>query len=390
MPDTSTNPGVQVRGASGSRTIVGGPTAVTAFVGRARKGPLDRPVRIWSFADYEREFGGLWAESPLSYAVAQYFRNGGREALVARVVRNGDDDAPLRESDLLPDPATAAGVYLFDREGAPAFDLLCVPPPSLTEDLGVDAWSRAVAYCAKRRAVCLVDAPATWTTVAEAEAGVATLRVVDGHAAVYFPRLLVRDPLRGDQSRAFAPCGAVAGVVARTDAERGVWKAPAGGDARLLGVEGLSVALSKPDIDRLNPLGINCLDDVPGRGPLVWGARMLAPRGSPEWRYLPVRRTALFIEESLVRGLGWAVFEPNGEPLWAAIRQAVGDFLFPLYRQGAFEGGTPAEAFLVRCDRSTMSDADVREGVVHVLVGVALTRPAEFTFVRVRLSAGRR
>ena len=138
----------------------------------------------------------------------------------------------------------------------------------------------------------------------------------------------------------FAPCGAVAGMFARTDAQRGVWKAPAGLDATLVGVPKLTVQLTDAENGQLNPLGINCLRAMPAAGRVVWGARTLQgdDRLASEWKYVPVRRTALFIEESLYRGTQWVVFEPNDEPLWAQIRLNVGAFMHSLFRQGAFQG----------------------------------------------------
>jgi phage tail sheath protein FI len=182
----------------------------------------------------------------------------------------------------------------------------------------------------------------------------------------------------------------VAGVIARTDAQRGIWKAPAGVDAAVNGVAGTAVRLTDADSGRLNPLGVNCLRTFPTAGTVVWGARTLrgADQLGDEYKYLPVRRLALFLEESLYRGCQWAVFEPNDEPLWSQLRLNVGTFLHGLFRQGAFAGRTPREAYYVACGSDTTSPADVAAGVVNVVVGFAPLAPAEFVVVTVRQSAG--
>jgi phage tail sheath protein FI len=211
------------------------------------------------------------------------------------------------------------------------------------------------------------------------------------HAALYFPTLLQPNPLHGGRLEEFAPCGAVAGVIARTDAQRGVWKAPAGLEATLSGVSKLSVVLGDADVGELNPLGINSLRTMPGRLRVVWGARTIEghDQSASEWKYVPVRRTALFIEESLYRGTRWVVFEPNDEPLWAEIRLKVGAFLQNLFRQGAFQGTTPREAYFVKCDGETTTQTDINLGRVNIVVGFAPLKPAEFVVIKIQQMAGR-
>jgi len=175
-------------------------------------------------------------------------------------------------------------------------------------------------------------------------------------------------------------------VFARTDAQRGVWKAPAGTDAALNGVAGLQVPLTDAENGLLNPLGINCLRTLPVFGNVVWGARTLdgdSRRGS-EWKYVPVRRMALFLEETLYRNTQWVVFEPNDEPLWAQIRLNIGAFLQGLFRQGAFQGTSPRDAYFVKCDKETTTPDDVNLGRVNVLVGFAPLRPAEFVVLQIQ------
>jgi uncharacterized protein len=179
-------------------------------------------------------------------------------------------------------------------------------------------------------------------------------------------------------------------VMARTDAQRGVWKAPAGLDATLVGVPSLSVALTDAENGELNPLGINCLRAFPSAGRVVWGARTLrgADQLADEYKYIPVRRTALYIEESLFRGLKWVVFEPNDEPLWAQIRLNAGAFMHNLFRQGAFQGSSPRDAYFVKCDKETTTQNDINLGIVNVIVGFAPLKPAEFVIIKLQQMAG--
>ena len=210
------------------------------------------------------------------------------------------------------------------------------------------------------------------------------------NAALFFPRLRIPDPLLNNQVGEFAPCGAVAGVFARTDAARGIWKAPAGLDASLNGVPQLRSVLTDAENGQLNQLGINCLRSFPAAGRVVWGARTLrgADQLADEYKYIPVRRTALYIEESLYRGLQWVVFEPNDEPLWAQIRLNVGAFMHTMFRQGAFQGASPRDAYFVKCDSEVTTQDDINRGVVNVLVGFAPLKPAEFVIISIQQMAG--
>jgi phage tail sheath protein FI len=176
------------------------------------------------------------------------------------------------------------------------------------------------------------------------------------------------------------PSGFVAGLYARTDARRGVWKAPAGLDATVLGVRRLEYKLLDGHQDELNPLGVNALRVHATGGAVVWGSRTMRP--DSEWRYIPVRRTAIFLRKSIFNGIQWAVFEPNGEDLWASLRLTITSFMDQLFRQGAFAGKTPREAYFVKCDADTTPEADRIAGVVNVWVGFAPLRPAEFVVVK--------
>jgi phage tail sheath protein FI len=182
----------------------------------------------------------------------------------------------------------------------------------------------------------------------------------------------------------------MAGIMSRTDAQRGVWKAPAGTEATLSGVTELTYKMTDGENGKLNPLGINCLRSFTVYGNVAWGARTMegADQLASEWKYLPVRRMALFIEESLYRGTQWVVFEPNDEPLWAQIRLNVGAFMNNLFRQGAFQGKTPKEAYLVKCDKETTTQNDINLGIVNIIVGFQPLKPAEFVIIKIQQLAG--
>src|SRR5215831_15305104 len=292
MPDTVA-PGVYVEDAPGGAHVIAG---VPTFVGATASGPVAAPRIVRSFAEFETQFGALAAELPLGYAVQQYFVNGGRDALLAR-----------------------------------------------TTDVGRATWDAAVAYATRRRAMVIVDPPAAWTA-APTMSEVTALLTRSPNAALYYPRLQAADPLRGNQVASFAPCGAVAGIYARTDASRGVWKAPAGAQANVLGVEGLSAALSDAQLSALNAMGVNGLRALSG-AVVLWGARTLAGDDVADpFKFVPLRRLELFIEDSITRGLQGATFEPNGPSLWERIRASVTDFLLGLFRQGALQGDKPEEA----------------------------------------------
>jgi phage tail sheath protein FI len=198
------------------------------------------------------------------------------------------------------------------------------------------------------------------------------------------------DSLRENNAAEFVPCGVVAGIWARTDTQRGVWKAPAGQDAGLRGVTQLAYKMTDGQNGNLNPIGVNCLRTFPITGNVVWGARTLegADRLASEWKYVPVRRTALFIEESLYRGTQWAVFEPNDEPLWAQLRLNIGAFMQNLFRQGAFQGSSAREAYFVKVDNETTTQNDINLGIVNIIVGFAPLKPAEFVVIKIQQIAG--
>ena len=520
MPVAISYPGVYIEEIpSGVRTIVGVATSITAFIGRALRGPVDEPITINSYGDYERIFGGLWLKSPMSFAVRDFYLNGGSQAIIVRLFQEDEgpgalpdiaelnandlileaaypgtwgnylraridydvsddkaadfglaatdlfnltirdtktgeteqfrnvtiEDSPqrvdkvlenrsnlMRVKDLIfpsnehTDPALGESIWeddnasdpveepnkasdgqelkepnftgpgkesakegLYALEKADLFNLLCIPPHKLEGDIE-DFVGVAAKYCEDRRAMFIVDSPANWSNKKTARDEISSIGTKSKNAAIFFPRLRQPNPKRSNQMEDFVPCGAVAGIFSRTDAQRGVWKAPAGLEANLVGVPQLSVPLTDMENGELNPLGINCLRSMPAIGPVVWGSRTLQgdDRLASEWKYIPIRRLALYIEESLYRGTQWVVFEPNDEPLWAQIRLNVGAFMHNLFRQGAFQGSTPREAYFVKCDKETTTQNDRNLGIVNIVIGFAPLKPAEFVIIKIQQIAG--
>jgi phage tail sheath protein FI len=577
MPLALTYPGVYIQELpSGTRTVTGVATSITAFVGRTLAGYTNTATTIHSFGEFERLFGGLWIYSPLSFAVRDFFANGGAAAVIVRLFHDDStnslpDNSPIsivqpnlpttkplpagfagptsatpaftltaatpgswggdlrvtvdgktatgigaqlgptvtddqvfnltvvnsrtgatevhrnvtvvdsvrrldivltNNSDLVRwtkvtfspalsfttsslwyDAITATqlavdagtqlglssadmatlqgfndsakshvkaqdGTYLtltddfaptgglIDKKGLYAleqvdlFNLLVIPPnlqptdPITDGDVDTALIAVAAGYCETRRAMLIVDSPYAWNTKKKAVDGINNTTDQIGtrskNAALFFPRLKYPNPFRFNQPEAFIAGGAVAGIMARTDSTRGVWKAPAGLDATLVGVPELSVDLTDPENGDLNPLAVNCLRTRPAAGRVVWGARTLQgdDRLLSDWKYIPVRRTALFIEESVFRGTQWVVFEPNDEPLWAQIRFSIGGFMQTLFLEGAFQGRTPKEAYFVKCDQETTTQVDINNGIVNIIVGFAPLKPAEFVVISLQQMAG--
>lgn len=291
-----------------------------------------------------------------------------------------------------PDPKR--GLFLLDD--VDIFNLLCVPSfkvddsPETSEDVDALAamYDKASQFCEKNRAFLIVDPLVRWTDKNKAITDhnnntFPTAKKKD--MAIFFPRIICPDRENENRPRNFPPCGVIAGIMARTDTQRGVWKAPAGLDATLNGVFRLTVNLNDEENGDLNVLGVNCLRTFFG-GPVVWGSRTLRGdnRFADEWKYIPVRRTALFIEESLYRGTQWVVFEPNDETLWAQIRLNVGAFMQDLFVKGAFQGTDPKKAYFVKCDSETTTQIDIDRGIVNILVGFAPLKPAEFVVIKIQ------
>jgi hypothetical protein len=285
--------------------------------------------------------------------------------------------------------ASAPKTGLHALDDVDLINIICIPEATTLDPAEMRLlYSAATQYARDRRSMLIVDMPeaaarsldAAQTWLSENE----SLR--DPNAAVYFPRTNLPDPLNGGRPRSVAASGTVAGLWARTDAQRGVWKAPAGTEARLRGVESLGCNLTDPENGVLNPLGVNALRTFPVYSSIAWGARTLegADVMGSDWKYIPVRRLTLYLEESLYRGTKWVVFEPNDAPLWSQIRVSVGTFMHDLFRQGAFQGMTPRDAYFVKCDGETTTQSDIDRGVVNVEIGFAPLKPAEFVVLRIQ------
>jgi phage tail sheath protein FI len=519
-----TYPGVYIQEIpSGTHTIVGVATSITAFLGRAISGPTDEPMTIFSFGDYQRFYGGLGFAYPMSYAVRDFFLNGGSQAIIVRladaaaaaatadggsglsftaanvgswaspqasttpkagaapsglsvwldalegdanltklgvqtagrfnltvsyqptggaatlerfqnVSLSGDAD-PRRIDRILaaesnfvratiPSAAapnagkpttgkwiaftggtdsghlTDATVYkgdsnrrtgMFQLEKVDLFNILCIPPDQRGGDTDLSVYQQAAEYCQKRRAMLIIDPLVAWTDHFK-QGNIPQIQPTDleingdvaRNATVYFPRVVEEDDMMKGQEDVFPASGIIAGIYAATDVARGVWKAPAGIEAGLNGIVRLDVKVTDPQNGLMNPLGINCLREFPVIGPVVWGARTL--RGADiledDYKYIPVRRLTLYIEESLYRGTQWAVFKPNDERLWSALRLSVGTFMADLSRQGAFY------SYQVVCDQTTTTQSDIDKGIVRILVAFAPVKPAEFVIIEIQQQAG--
>ena len=350
--------------------VVQGPTGIAAFVGTLPQGPVGQPVTCRSQIEFEAQFGACDTAFPTSLQVRQFFTNGGFEARVCR---------------------TAPGAAIADVAATAAlvdgFDVLCAPDlAALPSQAHADTVGALLALVQQRRAFLVLDPPADARDqagiLAWRRGGIAALGDGISHAAVYFPRVLVAAPQGGNI--ALGPCGTLAGIYARVDRDRGVLKAPTD---TLQGVTGLELMIGMAAQEVLNPLGINSLRSFSGRGLQVGSARTLLSSAStaPSDKYVPVRRLALMIERSLVAGLQWAVFEPNGAPLWSRLRLAAENFMRMLWQDGALQGAKPELAFLCRCGPDTTTQAELDQGLVQLDVGYAALKPGEFELIRLTL-----
>jgi phage tail sheath protein FI len=331
---------------------------------------------VTSIQEYECTFGDIQTDIPLSVAVHQYFANGGQVAVIVRVERSEVANPRMR--------AAQEGLWAFDK--TEPINLLCIPPSAPGVDVTKKTWKGALKYCRVRGIFLIIDPPSNWKTIKDVTVGIEDWGIRDGNAALYFPYLMLSNLNRKLANYLIVPSGAVAGIIVRTDLNHGVWKAPAGTSADFDGSPVLSVVLNEEEIGELNQLGINSLRELPNIGTVIWGARTLAGHAifDSEWEYISVRRTALFIERSLDRGLQWVVFEPNDEPLWTQIRTQVEVFLSALFRNGAFAGRTQDVAYFVKCDTTTTTIADINDGNLNLLVGFAPLKPAEFIIIKLQ------
>lgn len=342
---------IRLRAASAGREILGVDTSTAAFVGAPAAGAPKEPVLVTSVVDYEREFGG--ADDELRRAVKLFFDNGARRAYALRA-----------QSDIVDE---------LDKLDDVSFGLLAFPESgSLDPGEAATVATAAIDLCERRRAFVVLDPPAALAPedVAAWAGSLGSTR----HAAIYVPRLKVP----GAEA---AASGAVVGVYARTDIDRGVWRAPAGTATTVRGAVDVTVRLPDSTVATLNQAGVNVIRPFANRL-VLWGARTLAT-AEPEWKYVNVCRFAIFLERSIVEGTQWAVFEPNGEDLWREVRRSVKTFMSRLFQQGAFAATTAEDAYFVRCDRTTMTQDDIDSGRLVIVVGFAPHRPAEFVVIRI-------
>lgn len=492
-------PGLELARSRTEPIIARLPSAVTAFVGRTLKGPVQRPVAVASFAEFQQVFGGLWQPSTLSYAVEQFFDHGGGRAIIVRVANgarpptitlpagagalrlagvnpgsreylrasvdydgipegdtdrfnlvvqrvrsaaseliedqeifrrvslrpdsgrlltdlllqsrlaraveplpaqrpdrsagpggsaigyalsnaDGDDGGPLTDYDII--GSAAAGTGLFALSAAEGFNLLCIPPLSREHDVGLSALLVAARYCRQRHAMLIVDPPASWTTARAALDGMRAWPFRSDNSVMYYPRVQALDRLRG-RLETFASCGAVAGMLARSDEISPLWSAVQGEEATLRPGMQPAVIVSDADRLRLAQVGINTLSvsrPVPGAGGVRVNARTLDAGGSgfSDWKYLSARRLGLWIAASIERGTRWVLLEQNGPATWARAQSLVETFLEVLAEQGAFAAADGGDRYFVICDERVNRPDTIADGRVNLLFGCATSRPGEF------------
>ena len=306
----------------------------------------------------------------------------------------GDDGSAPGYDEYIGSETQQTGFHALDA--VDLFNLMILPEDEeVSATTTMQLWGPASTYCSGKRAFLLIDPPKSWTSsdgrpaVAGDTSKINELRakVVKDYCAVFYPR--IKYAASGGVTKTIAPAGAIAGLMARTDATRGVWKAPAGIESGIRNVVGVGVELTDAENGVLNKKGVNCIRVFPN-GIVNWGARTLDGDDDfgSEWKYIPVRRLALNIEESLYRGTRWVVFEPNDEPLWAKIRLNVSAYMMSLFRQSAFQGTSPKQAFFVKCDGDTTTQDDINKGIVNIIVGFAPLKPAEFVVISIQQMAG--
>jgi len=382
-------PGVYVEEISlKSHTIQGVDTMTAAFAGPTLSGPVGTvPELLTSFAEFQAIYGDASeisfagphkTQNYVAFAARSFFDNGGRRLYIARVT------APDGVNTTPPTAADYARA-LSTLEGLGDVSVVAAPGGTITEASGIASvapiHSVLIAHVSRQGAyqfAVLDPPPACSTSDVEALRAQAN----SNNAALYYPWITIPNPQTMPKPLAsinVPPSGFICGIYARVDSQRGVWKAPA--NEPLIGAAGFERTLTSADIDLLNPLGVNCLRAFPGKGNLVWGARTTS--SDPEWKYVNLRRYFLYLEHSIDQGTQWVVFEPNGDPLWATVRETVSNFLFNEWRSGALLGNKPEQAYFVKCDRTTMTQNDLDNGRLICLIGVAAVKPAEFVIFRI-------
>ena len=374
-------PGVFIEEISiASKTIEGVTTAVTAFIGMTSRNSLSKPIMVNSMADYLDSFGPVFSsDDVMDLAVNAYFLNGGRTAYIC----------PVASDVVSSSPSLHTYTRLFDKVLPNlAINIIVLPGQYWAEDgTGNAVISIAQAHCERlKNRMLIIDPPETLALRDESAVSRMALPTSD-YAVFYYPWVGMANPLFHRHTNPtvsktvnVAPSAIAAGIWSKIDEHRGVWKSPAG--LPLTGASSLAFDVTRFEQQQLTPLAVNCIRKFPRRGIMLWGARTLS--SNPEWRYVPVRRLAIFIEESINKSIEWVVFEPNDEPLWLSLREVVEAFMWELFRKGALQGSKAKDAFFVHVGlNKTMTQADVDHGRLIIKIGFAPMRPAEFVIVRV-------
>ena len=370
------SPGVYIEEIeTGAKPIEGVNTSTTGMVGLTQKGPLNQPTLVTSFSEFQRLFGGYLDTSYgdyryLPHAVEGFFQNGGKRVYINRVAVTGgvvsDETIIGKDSS---EPSQRTGLWAFN--GFDEIKILAIPNGATQK-----IHNAMIKHCENLKNRFAVLDPQKCATL-DAIRNQRSL-YNSSYAALYYPWIKIRHPETGE-ILSIPPSGHICGIYARTDLQRGVDKAPA--NEVIEGVLGPEQQIPKAQQDMLNPLGVNCLREFSGRGFRVWGARTTS--NDPLWKYINLRRLFLYLEESIEKGTQWVVLEPNNEKLWARVKQIVSQFLTTVWKGGALMGTTPEQAFFVKCDRNTMTQDDIDNGRLIMLIGVAPVKPAEFVLFRI-------
>jgi phage tail sheath protein FI len=372
MATSYLSPGVYVEEVDrGTKPLEMVGTSTVGFIGESAVGPVNHPILCTNWSQFTKHFGDFKNSKYLAHAVYGFFNNGGGRCFIVNVGDDVDADAKKKAAKYIgkdSGPGTRTGLKAFDDLD----DINVIAAPGQTDPAIQDA---VLSHCENARyRFAILDSP----EVIEKGGVDKLVKPRDSkYGAYYFPWLEVYDPYKGNVF--MPPSGYMAGVYARSDAERGVHKAPANEIVR--GALGLKYGITKGEQDLLNPKGINCIRSFPNRGIRVWGARTVSSDAS--WRYINVRRLFNMVEQSIEIGTQWAVFEPNDHRLWKRVSRDITAFLLRLWRQGALFGKTPEEAFYVKCDEETNPAEVVDAGQLIVEVGMCPVKPAEFVVFRI-------
>lgn len=363
------SPGVYVEEVpSASKPIETVSTSTVGFLGESKKGPVNQVVFCPNWTTYVKNFGDFADSEYLAHAVYGFFNNGGARCFIINVGLGTEEKRPARFIGSDNGPGERSGLFAFDD----VEEINIVAAPGQTNPAITDA---VLTHCEKNRyRFAILDAPEIIESGGVDKLG----KPRDSkYGAYYFPWIEVYDPEKGNIF--IPPSGHMAGIYARSDAERGVHKAPANEIVR--GALGLKYDVTKGEQDILNPKGINCIREFKNRGIRVWGARTIS--SDPEWRYVNVRRLFNMVEESIENGTQWVVFEPNDHKLWKQVTRNISAFLLRVWRDGALFGQSPEEAFYVKCDAETNPPEVIDAGQMICEIGLCPTKPAEFVIFRI-------